>query len=127
MRGQPMSDSPAPVFPEWPQYGDAKRDGLLRTLEAGQWWRMMGSEVENFEREFAAYHGAPHALAVTNGTHALELALEVLGAGPGTEVLVPGFTFISSSQAAQRLGAVAVPVDVDPNTYCMDPEAARAA
>src|SRR5690242_2642279 len=122
-----MNEVQKPVFPEWPQHGDAEREGLLRTLESGNWWRMTGSEVENFEQEFADYHGAPHALAVTNGTHALELALEVLGAGPGTEVIVPGFTFISSSQAAQRLGAVAVPVDVDPDTYCLDVEATRAA
>jgi 3-amino-5-hydroxybenzoate synthase len=122
-----MSDVQKPVFPEWPQHGAAERDGLLRTLESGNWWRTTGSEVESFEQEFADFHGAPHALAVTNGTHALELALEVLGAGPGTEVIVPGFTFISSSQAAQRLGAVAVPVDVDPDTYCLDVEATRAA
>ena len=122
-----MSPEVEPEFPSWPQHGDAEREGLLRALESGNWWRMTGSEVADFEQEFAEYHGAPHALAVTNGTHALELALEVLGAGPGTEVIVPAFTFISSSQAAQRLGAVAVPVDVDPETYCMDVEAARAA
>ena len=116
-----------PEFPSWPQFDDAERDGVLRALDSGNWWRMTGSEVEDFEQEFAEYHGAPHALAVTNGTHALELALEVLGAGPGTEVIVPAFTFISSSQAAQRLGAVAVPVDVDPDTYCLDVEATRAA
>ena len=124
-----MSDirGPAPVFPVWPQFDDAERDGLIRALEQGQWWRMGGSEVDSFEREFAEYHGASHALAVTNGTHALELALQVLGVGPGTEVIVPGFTFISSSQAAQRLGAVAVPVDVDLDTYCLDPVAVEAA
>ncbi|MBG6141564.1 3-amino-5-hydroxybenzoate synthase [Longispora fulva] len=88
---------------------------------------MGGTEVESFEREFAGYHGAQHALAVTNGTHALELALQAMGVGPGTEVIVPGFTFISSSQAAQRIGAVAVPVDVDPDTYCVDVAAAAAA
>lgn len=111
---------PAPEFPAWPQYDAAEREGLIRALEQGQWWRMGGSEVDSFEREFAEYHGAQRALAVTNGTHALELALQVLGVGPGTEVIVPAFTFISSSQAAQRLGAVAVPVDVDPETYCLD-------
>jgi 3-amino-5-hydroxybenzoate synthase len=120
-----MTDKP--VFPEWPQFDAAERDGLLRALESGNWWRMTGSEVESFEAEFSRFHGAPHALAVTNGTHALELALEVLGAGPGTEVIVPGFTFISSSQAAQRLGAVAVPVDVDPQTFNIDVDAVRAA
>ncbi|RKN07372.1 DegT/DnrJ/EryC1/StrS family aminotransferase [Streptomyces radicis] len=117
----------APEFPAWPQFDEAERAGLIRALEQGQWWRNGGSEVDTFEREFAAYHGSPYALAVTNGTHALELALEVLGVGPGTEVIVPAFTFISSSQAAQRLGAVAVPVDVDPETYCIDVAAAEAA
>lgn len=88
---------------------------------------MGGSEVDSFEQEFAEHHGAAHALAVTNGTHALELALQVMGVGPGSEVIVPAFTFISSSQAAQRLGAVAVPVDVDPDTYSIDVAAAAAA
>lgn len=115
---------PAPEFPAWPQYDDAEREGLIRALEQGQWWRIGGNEVDSFEQEFAAYHGAERALAVTNGTHALELALQVLGVGPGSEVIVPSFTFISSSQAAQRLGAVAVPVDVDPETYCLDVAAA---
>lgn len=116
-----------PVIPAWPQYDDSEREGLVRALEQGQWWRMGGSEVTSFEREFAEYHGSGNALAVTNGTHALELALQVLGVGPGTEVIVPAFTFISSSQAAQRLGAVAVPVDVDPDTYNISVEAVAAA
>ncbi|TXS58182.1 DegT/DnrJ/EryC1/StrS family aminotransferase [Streptomyces sp. t39] len=114
-------------LPRWPRYGDEERTNLVRALDQGQWWRMGGSEVDSFEREFADRHGAPYALAVTNGTHALELALQVLGVDQGSEVIVPAFTFISSSQAAQRLGAVAVPVDVDPDTYCLDPEAAAAA
>jgi 3-amino-5-hydroxybenzoate synthase len=114
-------------FPEWPQFDDAERAGLMRALDQGQWWRMGGSEVDSFEREFAAYHGADYALAVTNGTHALELALQVMGVGAGTEVIVPAFTFISSSHAVQRLGGVAVPVDVDPGTYCIDVAAAAAA
>lgn len=118
---------PLPEFPVWPQFDDAERTGLIRALEQGQWWRMGGSEVDSFEREFAAFHGSEHALAVTNGTHALELALQVLGVGPDTEVIVPAFTFISSSQAAQRLGAVAVPVDVDADSYNISPEAVTAA
>ncbi|CAO5251265.1 DegT/DnrJ/EryC1/StrS family aminotransferase [Frankia sp. AgKG'84/4] len=122
-----MNARPAPEFPEWPQFDDAERDGLIRALEQGQWWRMGGAEVSAFEEEFGAYHGAPHTLAVTNGTQALELALQCLGVGPGTEVVVPGFTFISSSQAAQRIGAVAVPVDIDPSTYNIDSEAVAAA
>src|SRR5262245_18736925 len=86
----------APDFPPWPQFDDGERTGLIRALEQGQWWRMGGQEVDSFEREFGEYHGSPYTLAVTSGTHALELALEVLGIGPGTEVIVPAFTFISS-------------------------------
>lgn len=122
-----MSSRPAPTFPAWPQFDDTERQALDRALTQGQWWRMGGGEVAALEKEFAAYCGAPYSLAVTNGTHALELALQGMGVGPGTEVIVPAFTFISSSQAAQRLGAVAVPVDVDPDTYCIDVAAAAAA
>jgi 3-amino-5-hydroxybenzoate synthase len=114
-------------FPRWPQFGDEEREALLRALDQPGWWRMAGGEVVAFEREFAAYHGAPHALAVTSGTHALELAVQVLGLEPGDEVIVPAFTFISSSMAVQRLGVVPVPVDVTPDTYCLDPDATRAA
>jgi 3-amino-5-hydroxybenzoate synthase len=114
-------------LPKWPQADDREKAALLRALDQNGWWRNDGGEVSEFEKEFAGYLGARHALAVTSGTHALELALQVLGAGPGTEVIVPAFTFISSSQAAQRLGAVAVPVDVDPDTYCIDVRAAQAA
>jgi 3-amino-5-hydroxybenzoate synthase len=114
-------------FPGWPQFGDEERTGLIRALDQGQWWRITGKEVDAFEAEFAEHHGATHALAVTTGTHALELSLEVLGVRRGTEVIVPAFTFISSSQAAQRLGATAIPVDVDLDTYCIDVSAAEAA
>lgn len=121
-----LSIDPAEL-PAWPQFDDAERIGLIRALDQGQWWRIGGTEVDSFETEFADYTGAKHALAVTNGTHALELVLEVMGVTRGAEVIVPGFTFISSSQAAQRLGAVAVPVDIDPGTLNIDADAAAAA
>ncbi|MGA8116459.1 MAG: DegT/DnrJ/EryC1/StrS family aminotransferase [Actinocatenispora sp.] len=122
--GTPLRQSP---YPPWPQYDDTEREALGRALDQGQWWRVGGSEVTSFEAEFGAYHGGT-ALAVTNGTHALELALEIIGLEPGDEVIVPAFTFISTSMAVQRLGGVPVPVDVDRETYCLDPtllEAAR--
>jgi 3-amino-5-hydroxybenzoate synthase len=118
--GSPVRQVP---FPDWPQFDETERAGLIRALDQGQWWRVGGSEVTTFEREFAAYHGAPAALAVTNGTHSLELALELAGAMPGDEVIVPAFTFISTSIAVQRLGCVPVPADVDATTYCLDPAA----
>ncbi|MFF8730090.1 DegT/DnrJ/EryC1/StrS family aminotransferase [Streptomyces sp. NPDC015171] len=113
-------------FPAWPQHDDAERQALLRAVDQGQWWRVGGSEVTSFEAEFGALHGGP-VVAVTNGTHALELGLEMLGLEPGDEVIVPSFTFISTSIAVQRLGGVPVPVDVDRDTYCMDPAALEAA
>lgn len=113
-------------FPAWPYHDVEEQTNLLRALDRGQWWRISGAEVAAFEQEFADYHGAARALAVTNGTHALELALMTLGIEPGDEVLVPGFTFISTSMAVQRVGAVPVPVDVDVRTYNMAPAAAAA-
>lgn len=120
--GSPARTKP---FPPWPQYDDRERDALSAALDQGQWWRLGGKEVSTFEDEFAAFHGAEAALAVTNGTHAIELALELLGVAAGDEVVVPAFTFASTFTAVQRLGAVPVPVDVDLDTYCMT--AARAA
>jgi 3-amino-5-hydroxybenzoate synthase len=84
-------------------------------------------EVDAFEAEFAKVHDAPAALAVTNGTHALQLALELVGVGPGDEVLVPAFTPIPTSNAVRQRGAVPIPVDVDPDTYCLDPNRLDAA
>lgn len=100
---------PGSELPAWPQYGDEEREGLIRALDQGQWWHIGGGEVGAFEAEFAAAHGSEHALAVSNGTHALELALEVLGVGAGTEVIVPAFTFISPSQAGERHAPVVEP------------------
>ncbi len=122
--GQPVRTNP---FPSWPIYGDEEKQALIRALEQGQWWRVSGSEVTSFEKEFADLHGASSALAVTNGTQALEVALLTLGIGPGDEVIVPAFTFISTSMAVQRVGAIAIPVDVDPQTYCIDVKAVECA
>jgi 3-amino-5-hydroxybenzoate synthase len=118
--GPPLRTTP---FPSWPQFDDGERDGLGRALDQGEWWRVGGKEVTLLEGEFAAFHDAPAAIAVTNGTAALELALELLGIGPGDEVLVPAFTFAATSIAVQRRQAVAVPVDIDLDTYCMAPGA----
>lgn len=115
------------ILPPWPQYGAAEREGLLGVLEQPGWWRQAGSRVEDFERAFAERHGAPYCLAVSSGTAALEIALASMDVGPGDEVIVPAFTFISCSLAVQRLGAVPVPADVDLDTYCLDVNATAAA
>lgn len=105
----------------WPMGGQAEIDLVTKVIESGRWWRVQGSQVSRFEREFATYTGFESVQAVTNGTHALELALQVLGVGPGDEVIVPAFTFVSTAMAAQRLGAVVRFGDVDLETYCLLP------
>lgn len=125
--GTPVRTKP---FPGWPHHDDAERRGLLRALGRGAWGGRIGrgeGEAADFEAEFAAAHDAPAALAVTNGTHALQLALEVEGVGPGDEVLVPALTPIPTSNAVRQRGAVPIPVDVDPRTYCLDPDRLEAA
>lgn len=113
-------------LPAWPQHDATERTALLRALDQGQWWRAGGKEVTEFENEFAAYNGAPYALAVNSGTAALELALRVHGIGPGDEVVVPAFTFVSTSLAVQNVGATPVPADVAPDHQCLTPEAVKA-
>jgi dTDP-4-amino-4,6-dideoxygalactose transaminase len=98
---------------------------VRRVLERG--WFILGPEVESFETAFAAYHGVQHAVGVANGTDAIELALRASGIGPGDEVITVSHTAVATVCAVERTGATPVLVDIDPNTYTMDPEAARAA
>jgi 3-amino-5-hydroxybenzoate synthase len=118
--GRPAKRKPLPA---WPAYDEREIAAVTRVIESRKWWRIIGSEAEDFEREFARYQGAAGALAVTNGTQAIELALSALGIGHGDEVLVPAYTFISTALAVLAVGAVPVFVDVLPDTYCLDPQA----
>ncbi|HEX6977944.1 MAG TPA: aminotransferase class I/II-fold pyridoxal phosphate-dependent enzyme [Alphaproteobacteria bacterium] len=91
------------------------------------WISSQGTFVRRFETDFAARLGVPHALAVSNGTVALHLALTAFGIGPGDEVIVPDLTFAATINAVIHAGATPVIVDVDPNTWNLDPAAAAAA
>lgn len=86
-----------------------------------------GPEVDAFEREFAEYIGVGHVVGVSNGTDALELAYRAVGVGPGDEIIMPANTFIATAEAASRLGAVPVFVDVDDEHLLIDPGAIEAA
>lgn len=86
-----------------------------------------GSEVEAFEREYAEYIGVDHVVGVSNGTDALELAYRAVGVEPGDEVIMPANTFIATAEAASRIGAVPVFVDVDDEHLLIDPAAIEAA
>ena len=114
-------------FPLWPLYDDNERRALEEVLESRVWWRTPGTKTLEFEKAFAEYHGARHGIAVTNGTAALEVTVAALDIGPGDEVIVPDFTFIATASAVLFANALPVLVDVDPETYCLDPGLTEAA
>lgn len=90
-------------------------------------WVSQGPKVREFERAFAARVGAAEAVATTSCTTALQLALHVMGVGPGDEVIVPSLSFIATANSVWHCGATPVFADVDPRTYNLDPDEAERA
>jgi len=91
------------------------------------WISSSGAYITRFEEDWSAYCGVKHGIAVTNGTTALQVAVDALGLGPGDEVILPSFTIISCALAVVRAGATPVVVDCDPKTYCLDLDQVAAA
>lgn len=91
------------------------------------WNEHWSDYLVRFEKSFAQYLGTRFALATSSCTGALHLALMALGIGPGDEVIVPEVTWVATASAVNYTGATAVPVDVDPATWCMDPASAERA
>lgn len=100
-------------------------EAVARVLNSG--WYILGSEVEAFEAEWAAYCDAKYSVGVANGLDALHLALLALGVGPGDEVIVPSHTYIATWLAVSQCGATPVPVEPDEQTYNIDPSRIEAA
>lgn len=122
--GQPLRTRP---FPSWPVWDEREEKLLLQVLHSGRWGSLNGERVHEFEARFAQFQGARHALCVTNGTSALEIALRALGVGPGDEVITTPYTFVATPSAAFLVGARPVFVDINPETYMLDPGAVEAA
>jgi len=99
--------------------------GIARVLNHGQF--ILGPEVEELEEKLAAYTGAKYCITVANGTDALQIAQMALNIGPGDEVITPGFTYIATAETVALLGAKPVYVDVDSETYNIDPALIEAA
>src|SRR5579884_4559262 len=104
------------------QYQNLKDEvlpAIARVLEGAHF--ILGPEVAALEEEFSAYCLAPYCMGVSNGTSALHLALLAAGIGPGDEVITVPFTFVATTAAVVYSGARPVYVDIDPQTYTMDP------
>lgn len=87
------------------------------------WVSSIGPYIDRFESDFARWVGVRHAVAVSNGTVALHLALHALGLGPGDEVVIPDLTFAATAHAVLQTGATPVLADVEADTFCIDPVA----
>jgi dTDP-4-amino-4,6-dideoxygalactose transaminase len=112
-----------PVAKPW--MGEVEAEAARRPIMAG--WVTQGPEVAAFEREFAAYAGAEHACAVSNCTTALHLALRAAGVGPGDEVITVSHSFIATANSIRYCGAIPVFVDIQPETFNLDPALAAEA
>src|SRR5580704_15455844 len=102
-----------------PSIGPAEEREVLDSLRSG--WITTGPKAKRFEKEFAAYVGAKHALAVAHCTGALHLALFALGIGEGDEVITTPFTFTATAEVMAYLGAKPVFVDIEPDSLNIDP------
>ena len=127
--GTPVRTAPLPLeFPGIHQMGEEEIEAANRVLRARSPFRFYGidfqRETEAFEEEFARYLGVSHALGVTSGTGGLHTALSALGVGPGQEVIVPAYLWVSVVAAVVNHGAVPVVADID-DTFCLDPAVAE--
>src|SRR5579864_7326119 len=94
-----------------PFFGDEERRAVTEPLETG--WVVQGPKVAEFEKQFAAYSRAAHAVATTSATTALHMAMVACGVGPGDEVIVPALTWVASANVVEMQRAKPVFVDID--------------
>jgi len=124
--GQPIRERP---FARWPEFGNEERESLARVLESGSWggYPSPNQEALAFSREFARYLGAQHVVPCASGTSALHLALQAARLAPGAEVVTSAYSFVATVGSIAQAGCLPVPVDVEPKSLCLDPEAVQAA
>lgn len=109
-----------------PLIGEREIAYVTDAIRSG-WVSSIGPYIDRFEAAFARFVGVKHAIAVSNGTVALHLALHALGVGPGDEVVVPDLTFAATAHTVLQTGAVPVLADVEADTWCLDPRAVERA
>lgn len=121
--GKPTVTLPGPAWPVVDELEVSWMEGVVRS---GQ-WSWYGPHERAFSSEYAAFCGTKHCMLMSNGTVTIQCALQGVGVVPGDEVIVPGLTWCATAQAAIDVGANVVLVDIDPETYCIDPKAIEAA
>jgi dTDP-4-amino-4,6-dideoxygalactose transaminase len=113
---------------QWPIFDETDVEAVTEVVRSGQWGNPdCGDTVAAFEEAFAAYCGTRYAVSCVNGSVSLRLALIACGVRPGDEVIVPPYTFIATASTVIEVNCVPVFVDIDPQTYNLDPKAIEAA
>ncbi len=119
--GKPVRKTP---YPKWPIYDKKEEEFLLEALRSGR-WSVGGKFQEEFEKRFAEFQDARHALLCASGTAALKIALKAMGLKPGDRVILPAYTFIATATSAIDLGLKIAYADIDPDSYTIDPESVK--
>ena len=120
--GTPVRTEP---YPEWPVVDCRDVEAVTIAIQSGQWGGSPypGSQTVAFANKFASMQGGGFAVPMVNGTVTMEVALRAADIGWGDEVIVPAYTFQATATAPMAAGAIPVIVDIDRNTYCIDPVA----
>jgi len=122
-------------FPAWPVFDRTEEAALLKVLRSGKWWRFAfgqgvelaepekgeRSQVAIFQEAFAKAHGCRYGVAAANGTGTLEMGIRAMDLEIGDEIIVPAYTYVASATCVLQNNLVPIFVDIDPDTYNIDP------
>jgi dTDP-4-amino-4,6-dideoxygalactose transaminase len=124
--GEPVRTEP---YPAWPVHDERDVAAVTAVIKSGRWggYPYPGPQTAEFARRFVELQGGGYAVAMTNGTVTMEVALRAADIGWGDEVIVPAYTFQATAAAPMAAGAIPVIADIDPETYCLEPRAIEAA
>jgi dTDP-4-amino-4,6-dideoxygalactose transaminase len=124
--GTPTRTEP---YPAWPVHDERDIAAVTTVIQSGQWGGhpYPGPQTTEFVRRFAELQGGGYPVTMVNGTVTMEVALRAANVGWGDEVIVPAYTFQATAAAPMAAGSIPVIVDIDPETYCINPQAVEAA
>ncbi len=110
-------------YPKWPIFDEQEIMAVTRTIQTGRWGGapFPGPQTAEFAEKFSELQGGGYAVPMMNGSITMEVAMRAAGIGWGDEVIVPAYTFQATASAPMAAGAIPVFVDIDPETYCVDP------